>query len=160
MNPEQVFQKVTANHLKMSEAELHVLRARLQGGIRNKARRGELKAPLPVGLVYDPQDRVVLDPDVQVQQALRTFFETYERTGSAIATVKFFRRESLLFPRRLRRGLDKGRLVWGPLVHSRALQILHNPRYAGAFVFGRRPRSKAPTAATARRAKVRRYCRA
>jgi len=121
----------------MSEAELHVLRARLQGGIRNKARRGELKAPLPVGLVYDPQDRVVLDPDVQVQQALRTFFETYQRTGSAIATVKFFRRQSLLFPRRLRRGLDKGRLVWGPLVHSRALQILHNPRYAGAFVFGR-----------------------
>lgn len=121
----------------MSEAELHVLRARLQGGIRNKARRGELKSPLPVGLVYDPQDRVVLDPDLQVQQALHTFFQAYERTGSAIATVKFFRRESLLFPRRLRRGLDKGRLVWGPMVHSRALQVLHNPRYAGAFVFGR-----------------------
>ena len=51
-----------------------------------------------MGLVYDPQDRVVLDPDLQVQQALRTFFETYERTGSAIATVKSFRRESLLFP--------------------------------------------------------------
>ncbi|MEO8131239.1 MAG: recombinase family protein, partial [Bryobacteraceae bacterium] len=121
----------------MSEAELHVLRARLQGGIRNKARRGDLKSPLPVGLVYDPQDRVVLDPDLQVQQALRTFFQAYQRTGSAIATVKFFRRESLLFPRRLRRGLDKGRLVWGPMVHSRALQVLHNPRYAGAFVFGR-----------------------
>jgi DNA invertase Pin-like site-specific DNA recombinase len=121
----------------MSEAELHVLRARLQGGIRNKARRGDLKSPLPVGLVYDPQDRVVLDPDLQVQQALRTFFQAYARTGSAIATVKFFRRESLLFPRRLRRGLDKGRLVWGPLVHSRALQVLHNPRYAGAYVFGR-----------------------
>lgn len=121
----------------MSEAELHVLRARLQGGIRNKAHRGDLKVPLPVGLVYDPQDRVVLDPDVQVQQALCTFFETYQRAGSATATVKFFHRESLLFPRRLRRGLDKGRLVWGPLVHSRALQILHNPRYAGAFVFGR-----------------------
>jgi DNA invertase Pin-like site-specific DNA recombinase len=121
----------------MSEAELHVLGARLQGGIRNKARRGDLKLPLPVGLVYDPQDRVALDPDLQVQQALHTFFQAYERTGSAIATVKFFRRESLLFPRRLRRGLDKGRLVWGRLVHSRALQVLHNPRYAGAFVFGR-----------------------
>lgn len=121
----------------MSEAELHVLRARLQGGIRNKARRGDLKSPLPVGLIYDAQDRVVLDPDLQVQQALRTFFQAYERTGSAIATVKFFGRESLLFPRRLHRGLDKGRLVWGPLVHSRTLQVLHNPRYAGAFVFGR-----------------------
>lgn len=108
----------------MSEAELHVLRARLQGGLRNKARRGDLKSPLPVGLVYDPHDRVVLDPDLQVQQALHTFFQAYERTGSAIATVKFFRRESLLFPRRLRRGLDKGRLLWGSLVHSRALQVL------------------------------------
>jgi len=121
----------------MSEAELHVLRARLQGGIRNKARRGELKSPLPVGLVYDPQDRVVLDPDQQVQQTLRTFFQTYERTGSATATVKFFRRERLLFPRRISRGLRKGELLWVPLVHSRTLQLLHNPRYAGAFAFGR-----------------------
>src|SRR5689334_24271414 len=58
----------------LSEAELHVIRARLQGGILNKARRGELKNPLPVGLVYDPHDRVVLDPDRQVQQALQLFF--------------------------------------------------------------------------------------
>ena len=72
----------------MSEAELHVLGARLQGGIRNKARRGELQSPLPVGLVYDLQGRVALDPDQQVQQTLRTFFQTYERTGSAMATVK------------------------------------------------------------------------
>src|ERR1700759_3140506 len=61
----------------ISEAELHVLRARLRGGILNKARRGELKAPLPVGLVYDPQNRVVLDPDRQVQEALRLFFSTF-----------------------------------------------------------------------------------
>jgi len=121
----------------MSEAELHVLRARLQGGIRNKARRGELKSPLPVGLMYNQQDHVVLDPDRQVQQALRTLFETYERAGSACAVVKFFREQSLLFPRRLRRGPNKGQLVWGPLGHTRVLQTLHNPRYAGAFVYGR-----------------------
>jgi DNA invertase Pin-like site-specific DNA recombinase len=121
----------------MSEAELHVLRARLRGGIQNKARRGELKAPVPVGLAYDLQDRVVLDADRQVQQSLRCFFQTYERTGSAVATVKFFRQQGLLFPRRLQRGLRKGELLWAPLVHSRALQILHNPRYAGAFVHGR-----------------------
>jgi DNA invertase Pin-like site-specific DNA recombinase len=120
-----------------SEAELHVLRARLRGGILNKARRGELKNPLPVGLVYDPHDRVVLDPDRQVQQALQLFFATYERTGSACATVKYFREQGLLFPRRLRRGVRKGELVWGPLVESRALQLLHNPRYAGAFFHGR-----------------------
>jgi DNA invertase Pin-like site-specific DNA recombinase len=121
----------------ISEAELHVLRARLRGGILNKAQRGELKAPLPVGLVYDACDRVVLDPDRQVQQALRTFFATFERTGAACATVKHFRAHGLLFPRRLRRGLRRGELVWGPLVHSRALQVLHNPRYAGTFFHGR-----------------------
>lgn len=121
----------------MSEAELHVLRARLQGGIRNKARRGELKSPLPVGLEYDQQDHVVLDPDRQVQQALRTVFQTYERAGSACAVVRFFREQNLLFPRRLRRGPNKGQLVWAPLGHTRVLQTLHNPRYAGAFVYGR-----------------------
>lgn len=120
-----------------SEAELHVLRARLRGGILSKARRGELKAPLPIGLVYDAQDRVVLDPDQQVQQAIHTLFHTFTRTGSAIATVKFFRQQGLLFPRRLRRGVHQGQLVWGALVHHRVLQILHNPRYAGAFFHGR-----------------------
>jgi DNA invertase Pin-like site-specific DNA recombinase len=121
----------------ISEAELHVLRARLRGGILSKARRGELKTPLPVGLVYDAQDRVVLDPDRQVQDALRVLFATYERTGSGCATVKYFREQGLLFPRRLRRGLRRGELVWGTLVHSRVLQVLHNPRYAGAFFHGR-----------------------
>jgi DNA invertase Pin-like site-specific DNA recombinase len=121
----------------ISEAELHVLRARLRGGILNKARRGELKNPLPVGLVYDAQGRVVLDPDRQVQGALRLLFATYERTGSCSATVKFFRRRGLLFPRRLRCGSRKGELVWGTVSHSRVLQLLHNPRYAGAFFHGR-----------------------
>jgi DNA invertase Pin-like site-specific DNA recombinase len=67
----------------MSEAELHVLKARLRGGILSKAQRGELKMPLPVGLVYDPAQRVVLDPDKQLQNTLRHFFETFRRTGAA-----------------------------------------------------------------------------
>jgi DNA invertase Pin-like site-specific DNA recombinase len=121
----------------MSEAELHILRARLQGGIRNKARRGELRVPLPVGLVYDLQGHVILDPDKQVQQALRTFFQVYQREGSALAIVKHFYKNDLIFPRRLRGGANKGQLAWGPPSHSRALQTLRNPRYAGAFVFGR-----------------------
>jgi DNA invertase Pin-like site-specific DNA recombinase len=121
----------------MSEAELHVLRARLQGGIHSKARRGELKIPLPVGLLYDEQDRVILDPDRQVQQALHTFFEVYRRQGSALAVVKHFRQHDLRFPRRLRGRPNRGKLVWGPLCHTRAVQVLRNPRYAGAFVFGR-----------------------
>jgi DNA invertase Pin-like site-specific DNA recombinase len=121
----------------MSEAELHVLRARLRGGILNKARRGELDIPLPVGFVSDTSGRVGLDPDQQVQETLHAFFQTFRRTGSAMATVKAFRDQQLPFPRRARYGMHHGETRWGPLEHGRALWILHNPRYAGAFFFGR-----------------------
>jgi recombinase/recombinase-like zinc beta ribbon protein len=121
----------------MSEAELHLLEARLRGGVLNKAERGELQTPLPVGLVYDSKGQVALDPDRQVRDAVRLFFRTFRRTGSALGTVKAFRKKGLLFPRRLRKGPGKGELLWGELQHFRALQILHNPRYAGAYVFGR-----------------------
>lgn len=129
----------------MSEAELHVLRARLRGGIENKARRGELKSPLPIGFVYDDEDRVVLEPDQQVQDTIHKFFKTFEEQGSAMATVKHFRGQGWKFPRKLRRGANKGTIVWGELVHSRALQLLHNPRYAGAFFFGRSRQRKKET---------------
>jgi DNA invertase Pin-like site-specific DNA recombinase len=102
-----------------------------------KASRGELEVKLPVGLVYGPDSNVVLDPDQQVQQVLRTFFETFRRTGSATATVRCFREQGLLFPRRLPSGPRQGELVWGPLLHHRALRVLKNPRYAGAFAYGR-----------------------
>jgi DNA invertase Pin-like site-specific DNA recombinase len=82
----------------MSEAELHVLRARLTGGIINKARKGELRLPLPVGFVHDGQGRVVLDPDKQVQESVRLLFDTFSRTGAAHATLKYFRTQGLLFP--------------------------------------------------------------
>ena len=121
----------------MSEAELHVLKARLQGGIRNKARRGELPLRLPIGLVYRPDGVIALDPDQQITQSLGLLFETFRETGSAMAVVKRFRSEGLEFPRRVRRGIGQGDLLWGTLDHSRVLQILHNPRYAGAFVYGR-----------------------
>jgi DNA invertase Pin-like site-specific DNA recombinase len=121
----------------MSEAELHVLRARLRGGILNKARRGELEVPLPIGFQYGAGNRVILDPDKQVQQTLRTFFETFRRTGSGCATVRTFRKQGLKFPRRARSGPAKGETLWGELDHSRTMWVLHNPRYAGAFCFGR-----------------------
>jgi len=121
----------------MSEAELHVLRARLQGGILNKARRGELVMRPPIGLLYNSEGRLVLDPDKQVQDAVRLLFDTFRRTGSAIATVRTFRRQDLLFPRRVHQGPQKGDVVWGVLGLSQVLRILHNPRYAGAFVYGR-----------------------
>jgi DNA invertase Pin-like site-specific DNA recombinase len=137
----------------ISEAELHVIRARLQGGILNKAQRGELQCPLPVGLVYNPEGRPVLDPDKQVQETIRYFFDTFRRTGSALAVIRAFRHKQLLFPRRLKTGPNKGELAWAELMHSRALSILHNPRYAGAFVYGRnrsRPRMDGTTSCTKR----------
>lgn len=121
----------------MSEAELHVLRARLRGGILNKAKRGELFIRPPIGLVYNAEGRCVLDPDRQVQESVRLLFATFRRTGSAMTTVKTFRRQGLKFPRRLNAGSQRGDLVWVALEHSHALRILHNPRYAGAFVYGR-----------------------
>lgn len=121
----------------MSEAELHLLRARLQGGILNKARRGQLQSPLPVGLVYNERGEVALDPDRQVREAIRFFFDTFHRVGTAWGTVKALREAGVRFPRRLRRGPRKGELHWDELRHSRALQMLHNPRYAGAFFYGR-----------------------
>ncbi len=121
----------------MSEAELHMMRARLRGGVLSAAKRGELKIPLPVGLVYDPLGDVVLDPDPQVQHSLRLLFDTFDRTGSARATMKHFRDENLLFPHRPPGGSHKGELYWKPLKTSRVLDALHNPRYAGAFAYGR-----------------------
>ncbi|MBK6973268.1 MAG: recombinase family protein [Sterolibacteriaceae bacterium] len=121
----------------MSEAELHILKARLQGGIRNKASRGELELALPVGLVYTPSGAVVLDPDAQIRSALQFVFDTYRQSGSACAVVRRFEREGVRFPRRLQRGLGKGDVLWGSIDHRRVVEILHNPRYAGAFVYGR-----------------------
>lgn len=121
----------------MSEAELHVLRARLRGGILSKARRGELESPLPIGFRYDANCRVILDPDKQVQETIRTFFQTFRRSGSATATVKSFRAQGIRFPGRARAGPAKGEIIWEELEHSRALWVLHNPRFAGAFFFGR-----------------------
>ena len=126
----------------MSEAELHVLHARLRGGFLNKARRGELCLPLPVGLIYDIHGRPVLDPDRQVQDCLRLLFATFKRTGSACATVRYFREQGLKFPYRGSKGFHTETLAWIDLEHSRVLQTLHNPRYAGAYVFGRTRTSK------------------
>lgn len=128
----------------LSEAELHVLKARLQGGIRNKARRGELEVPLPIGFLYQDDGPVILDPDQQIQRAISLLFESFTQLGSAMAVVKKFNKEGLLFPRRIRRGIGKGDLLWSPLLHARVIQILHNPRYAGAFVYGRTRGGRTP----------------
>ncbi len=121
----------------MSEAELHVLHARLRGGILNKARRAELWLRLPVGLVHNGAGRVVFDPDKQVQETVRLLFDTFSRTGAAHATVKYFRDQRLLFPTRVASGATKGELTWAPLCLGRVCSVLHSPWYAGAFAYGR-----------------------
>jgi DNA invertase Pin-like site-specific DNA recombinase len=121
----------------MSEAELHVLRARLRGGLLNKAQRGDLPLRLPVGFVLGPDRRVVLDPDAQVQGSIRLLFEVFARVGSAHGVAKHFREHGLPFPTRVHTGPCRGDLVWLPLGESRALHVLRNPRYAGAYAFGK-----------------------
>jgi DNA invertase Pin-like site-specific DNA recombinase len=134
----------------MSEAELHVMRARLRGGLVNKARRGELKTLLPVGLVYAADGHVVLDPDQEVQQAVHLLFQTFLRTGVARQVVKYFNDYNLLFPKRMLSGRHKGELVWRPLEIRATVWALHNPRYAGAFAFGRFRSRKLPDGRTKR----------
>ena len=122
---------------QISEAELHFIRARLRGGQLSKARRGELIMPLPIGLAYDAAGHVILDPDAAIQGALRHLLATFEAASSATAVVKAFRAAGLSFPWRHRKGPRKGEADWQPLRHSTVLHVLHNPRYAGAFTYGR-----------------------
>lgn len=121
----------------MSEAELHWIRNRLQGGKLVKAQKGELRCRLPTGYVYDPAQRVIFDPDEQVAQVVRLFFDLFESSGSALAVVKHFADHQLLFPTRSWGGIRDGELEWRSLNHGRALAILHNPTYAGAYTYGR-----------------------
>ena len=128
---------ITVRSTLMSEAELHVLRARLIGGQLNKARRGELSMPTPLGYVVGPDGKLMLDPDEQVQGVVRLVFQTFQRTGSAGAVVRYFREHEIVWPQRVSVGPRAGTFVSGALGHSRVLHILHNPRYAGAYVYGR-----------------------
>lgn len=121
----------------MSAAELHFLRGRLQGGKRNKAERGELRFPLPVGLCWDDAGGIVLDPHQEVQGAVRLVFRFFQETGSAYGVAHRFAEQDLKFPKRAYGGVWNGQLIWGHLTDSRVLNILKNPAYAGVYAFGR-----------------------
>jgi DNA invertase Pin-like site-specific DNA recombinase len=121
----------------MSEAELHWLKSRLQGGKMTKAEQGQLRFRLPIGLVYDPVGRIVLDPDEAVQEAVRLVFSLFEQSTSALAVVSAFARQHLRFPTRWWGGKRADELIWSRLSHERVLNILHSPLYAGAYVYGR-----------------------
>src|SRR5258707_14837764 len=121
----------------MAQAELHFLRGRLQGGKLNKAKKGELRFPLPVGLCYDDDGRIVLDPDDEVRGAVQLAFRLFQETGSAYAVIKRFAEDGLRFPKRAYGGAWAGRLIWGRLSHERVPGLIRNPSYAGVYVFGR-----------------------
>jgi DNA invertase Pin-like site-specific DNA recombinase len=121
----------------MSEAELHLIRSRLLGGKLKKASEGQLRFRPPTGLVYDLERRIVLDPDEEIQQTVRLVFDLFDRSSSALAVVKHFADHNLQFPTRLWGGSQHGQVVWRPLSNGRVLDILHNPEYAGAYVYGR-----------------------
>jgi DNA invertase Pin-like site-specific DNA recombinase len=121
----------------MAQAELHFLRARLQGGKLNKAKKGELRFPLPVGFSYDEQGRIALDPDEEVRGAVALVFRIFRETGTAYAVMQRFVKGALRFPKRAYGGAWDGKIIWGRLSHSRVLGLLKNPSYAGMYVFGR-----------------------
>lgn len=119
----------------MSEAELHVLRARLLGGIRNKAARGELSRGLPVGLVRGEGDgEVLLHPDESVTAAIRAVFERFAEMGSARRVWLWFCSQGLRFPLHSNTLQD---IRWVTPTYTKIHQVLTNPFYAGVYVYGR-----------------------
>jgi len=124
----------------MSEAELHVLRARLDGGIRNKAARGELRRGLPVGFVWGEADgEVGFDLDVAVTTAIRTVFERFAEMGSARQVWIWFRSEGLMFPTRANM---RAPIRWATPTYTQIHHVLTNPVYAGAYVYGKTRRER------------------
>lgn len=121
----------------IAQAELHFIRARLQGAKLNKAKKGELRYPLPVGLCHDETGQIVVDPDQEVSGAIRLVFEVFREGGSAYAVVQHFAGKNLRFPKRSYGGVWDGKLIWGRLTHARVLGVLKNPSYAGVYSWGR-----------------------
>ena len=119
----------------MGEVELHVMAQRLQAAKRAAAARGALRTPLPVGYLHDELGAVVVDPDAEVQAAIRDLFAAFAACGSAYGVVAAF--AGRRFPLRAYGGVWAGQLRWGRLSHARVLGVLKNPCYAGAYVHGR-----------------------
>jgi len=121
----------------MSQAELHLIRARLYGAKINKAKKGELRFPLPVGYVHDDLGNVTFDPDAQVCHVIQMVFDLFKEKQSAYAVVQHFGQNSIKFPKRSYGGRWKGKLIWGRVTYERVLSVLCNPFYAGVYTWGR-----------------------
>ena len=123
----------------MSEAELHLIRARLDGGLRNKAKRGELRMWLPVGLDRDEDDRIVLCADEQVRHAIERVFDALAPAGLGAAGRDGADRRGQKLPRRT---VGQRRIRWSRASYGAVHDFLTNPAYAGAFVFGKTRQQK------------------
>jgi hypothetical protein len=118
----------------MPEAELHLIKSRLTAGLKHKAAKGKLRQGLPVGLHYNEDDRAVMTPDEAVREAIVTVFRRFEELGSARQVLIGLREDGLLLPRRQN---GSRRITWAPASYPAVHDLLTNPAYAGAFVFGR-----------------------
>jgi hypothetical protein len=122
----------------MSEAELHIIKERMNQAKLNKARRGELSYLPPVGYVLTPGGGFTIDPDEQVQAALRLVFDQFDRHESAYALLRYLAGRGIRLPVRSRLVADRGRLYWRPPSYNTLLGLLHHPIYAGAYRYGHR----------------------
>lgn len=122
----------------MSEAELHLLRQRLDEGRMNQVKRGAYRQNLPTGLIRLPDGRVVKDPDDQVRHVIELVFSQFEALGSINKVLRYLRQHKIRLPRRQRSGPQAGQLLWKVASESALTTMMHNPAYAGAFAYGRR----------------------
>jgi hypothetical protein len=126
-------------HGMMSEAELYVLKQRMLAGKRAKAARGELGVAVPMGYLRRPSGEVVKDPDEQARSTIELIFAQFERRGTINAVLKYLVGHHIQLPHRVRGGPGKGELEWRRPNRVTLSNLLHNPIYAGAYVYGRRP---------------------
>ena len=122
----------------MSEAELHIIKARMLEGRRAKARRGELGKPLPMGYVRRPSGEVAFDPDEQVQSTIRLMFDLFERFKTAGKVMRYMIDHGIQLPVRAQGGPTKGDLEWHRPNRVSLYNLFHNPIYAGVYVYGMR----------------------
>ncbi|WP_338673843.1 recombinase family protein [Streptomyces sp. SCSIO 30461] len=122
----------------MSEAELYLIRQRMQGGKMAKAERGELAIRPPIGYWRRPSGEVVLEPDEQARTVVRLVFDTFARTGTLNGVLRYLVAHDLQLPVRSASGADKGELTWRRPTRETLQNMLHNPIYAGYYAYGRR----------------------
>src|SRR5215213_3762972 len=123
----------------MSEAELHILRARMTQGRLNKARRGEVYYHPPIGYVRTPAGDFALDPDPQARDIVRLLFDKLDELGTVTAVLRYLVRDQIRLGVRPHSGPNRGQLEWRRPCRPTLLNLYHNPIYAGAYVHGRRP---------------------